>query len=74
MHTLFMREHNRIAEELADLNDHWDGDMVYHETRKIMGAIMQHITYQHWLPDIIGPVSLDDIPRAFIITSSLYSL
>lgn len=57
MHTMFLREHNRIARELAELNPHWDGDMIYHETRKILGAIMQHITYQHWLPKIIGPVS-----------------
>lgn len=28
---------------------------VYHESRKIVGAIMQHITYAHWLPMILGP-------------------
>ncbi|XP_067938237.1 peroxidasin homolog isoform X2 [Watersipora subatra] len=58
IHTLFMREHNRIALELASLNEHWDGDMVYHESRKIVGAIMQHITYQHWLPKVLGPVGM----------------
>jgi peroxidase len=55
MHTLWMREHNRIARKLKSLNPHWDGDMVYHEARKIVGASMQHITYKHWLPFIIGP-------------------
>ncbi|KAJ7333690.1 hypothetical protein OS493_015772 [Desmophyllum pertusum] len=55
MHTLWMREHNRIAQELGDLNPHWDGDKVYHEARKIVGAEMQHISYNEWLPKILGP-------------------
>lgn len=59
MHTLMMREHNRLARRLKALNPHWDGDMVYHEARKIVGAIMQHITYKHWLPFIIGPKGMD---------------
>ncbi|KYO32917.1 peroxidasin-like protein isoform B [Alligator mississippiensis] len=56
MHTLWFREHNRIATELLKLNPHWDGDTIYHETRKIVGAEMQHITYSHWLPKILGEV------------------
>ncbi|XP_030054785.1 peroxidasin homolog isoform X2 [Microcaecilia unicolor] len=58
MHTLWFREHNRIATELLKLNPHWDGDTIYHETRKIVGAEMQHITYSHWLPKILGEVGM----------------
>lgn len=54
MHTLWFREHNRLAKELRQLNPHWEGDMIYHEARKIVGAAMQHITYTHWLPIILG--------------------
>uniref|UniRef100_A0A4X2K4Z1 Uncharacterized protein n=1 Tax=Vombatus ursinus TaxID=29139 RepID=A0A4X2K4Z1_VOMUR len=54
MHTLWFREHNRIATELFTLNPHWDGDTIYNEARKIVGAQMQHITYSHWLPKILG--------------------
>ncbi|KAL3275369.1 hypothetical protein HHI36_020136 [Cryptolaemus montrouzieri] len=54
MHTLWMREHNRLARELKHLNPQWDGDTLFHEARKIVGAAMQHITYKHWLPFIIG--------------------
>lgn len=54
MHTIWFREHNRIAAELLRLNPHWDGDTIYHEARKIVGAEMQHITYAHWLPKIFG--------------------
>lgn len=52
MHTVWFREHNRIATELLRLNPHWDGDTIYHEARKIVGAQMQHITYSQWLPKV----------------------
>ncbi|XP_027696149.1 peroxidasin homolog isoform X2 [Vombatus ursinus] len=58
MHTLWFREHNRIATELLKLNPHWDGDTIYYETRKIVGAEIQHITYNHWLPKIFGEVGM----------------
>ncbi|XP_033967231.1 peroxidasin isoform X1 [Pseudochaenichthys georgianus] len=58
MHTLWFREHNRIATELLRLNPHWDGDTIYHEARKIVGAQMQHITYSHWLPKILGDAGM----------------
>ncbi|OWK56642.1 Peroxidasin [Lonchura striata] len=58
MHTLWFREHNRVATELAALNPHWDGDLLYHEARKIVGAQMQHITYAQWLPKVLGEAGM----------------
>ncbi|XP_053624986.1 peroxidasin [Plodia interpunctella] len=55
MHTIFMREHNRLASQLKSLNPFWDGDRVYQEARKIVGAEIQLITYEDWLPLVIGP-------------------
>ncbi|CAD6189512.1 unnamed protein product [Caenorhabditis auriculariae] len=54
VHTIFLREHNRIAGKLLAMNQNWDGEVIYHETRKIIGAVMQHITYNQWLPIVFG--------------------
>ncbi|XP_049434863.1 eosinophil peroxidase-like [Epinephelus fuscoguttatus] len=55
LHTLFMREHNRLARALAELNPHWDGERLYQEARKIMGGYSQVITYRDYLLHIVGP-------------------
>lgn len=54
MHTIWLREHNRIAAELKRINFHWDGETLYQEARKIVGAEMQKITYTDWLPLVLG--------------------
>ncbi|XP_045841421.1 lactoperoxidase [Meles meles] len=53
-HTLFLREHNRLAIELKRLNPHWDGEKVYQEARKILGAFVQIITFRDYLPIVLG--------------------
>ncbi|NXD12300.1 PERE peroxidase, partial [Nothocercus nigrocapillus] len=62
LHTLFLREHNRIARELKKLNPHWDGEKLYQETRKIIGAITQIITYKYYLPFLLGEETSKWIP------------
>ena len=61
MHTLWFREHNRLAAGLKQLNPFWNGDKLYEEARKITGAQMQHITYVHWLPLILGPQGMQKL-------------
>lgn len=54
IHTLWMREHNRVARELQNLNPRWSNDEVFEEARRIVVGEMQHITYNEWLPIIVG--------------------
>uniref|UniRef100_A0A672VDX3 Thyroid peroxidase n=1 Tax=Strigops habroptila TaxID=2489341 RepID=A0A672VDX3_STRHB len=55
MHTLWLREHNRMARALKNINGHWNSETVYQEARKIVGALHQIITLRDYIPKIIGP-------------------
>ncbi|XP_053918946.1 thyroid peroxidase [Cuculus canorus] len=55
MHTLWLREHNRLARSLKNINSHWTAETVYQEARKIVGALHQIITLRDYIPKIIGP-------------------
>jgi hypothetical protein len=61
MQTLFMRNHNRIVGELAQMDPaqfgltSWTDENLYQEARKLNIATEQIITYQFYLPDVLGP-------------------
>ena len=50
VHTMWVREHNRIVRELKKLNPGWDNNRLYQTTRKVIGALLQHITYNEFVP------------------------
>ncbi len=54
MHTMFLREHNRIAGALARINKHWNDDRLFYESRRIMIAVYQHIIYDQYIASVIG--------------------
>uniref|UniRef100_A0A669FAT1 Myeloid-specific peroxidase n=1 Tax=Oreochromis niloticus TaxID=8128 RepID=A0A669FAT1_ORENI len=54
LHTLFLREHNRLARALKRINPHWDSETLYQEARKIMGAYTQLFVFRDYLPHIVG--------------------
>ena len=57
-HTLFVREHNRLAEEISANNPEFSDEEIYQRARKFVGAFVQAITYNEFLPALLGEVSL----------------
>ncbi|KAK3109071.1 hypothetical protein FSP39_022276 [Pinctada imbricata] len=53
MHLLFVREHQRIVKELKTKQPTWSDNILYLEARKIVGALMQQITYGEYLPLVL---------------------
>ena len=54
IHTLFVREHNRLADQIATANPGMSDEDIYQQARKIVGAQMQVITYNEFLPALMG--------------------
>ena len=52
LHTLFVREHNRICELLLLADPSLSDEVIYQKARRKVGALIQAIVYQEWLPNL----------------------
>lgn len=54
LQTLFVRNHNRIASQLQKSHPTWSDEQLFQEARKLNIAEYQSITYNYYLPDLLG--------------------
>lgn len=54
LHIILLKEHNRVAEELSKLNGDWSDATLFLEARRAVTAEIQHITYNEFLPIVLG--------------------
>lgn len=83
MHTIFLREHNRWATAIGAAFPDFDDERVYQTARMVLGAAHQKITYEEWLPALLGgdvssftggtayDPSIDPVVTAFFSTAAL---
>lgn len=57
-HTLFVREHNRIATKLSQMFPCFKDEQSFQYARKIVSAQIQYITYEHYIPALLGEGAL----------------
>lgn len=55
MHTIWVREHNRIVDQLSAQNPSLSDQELYDQGRSIVAAEIQAITYNEFLPALLGP-------------------
>ncbi len=54
MHTLWMREHNRLADKIGARHPRWTDEKIFQEARKEVIAEMQAITFNEFVPQLLG--------------------
>jgi RHS repeat-associated protein len=54
IHTVLMREHNRLADQIKAADPNLSDEAIYQLARRMVGAIIQNITYNEYLPLLLG--------------------
>jgi hypothetical protein len=57
--TLFVREHNRLADEISVADPEASDEEVYQRARLVVIGLIQSITYNEFLPALLGEHALD---------------
>jgi hypothetical protein len=58
MHTIFVREHNRLADIIARRWPELSDEEIYQRARRIVVGEIQHVTYAEFVPALLGEHAL----------------
>ena len=61
MHTLFVREHNRLCDLIKAARPGWNDEEIYQNTRRILIAEYQSIVYGGYLPVVLGSQNMEGL-------------
>jgi len=58
MHTIWVREHNRLCDDLVEGHPEWAGqdEMIFQHARRMVIGMQQQITFTEALPKLLGPM------------------
>ncbi len=54
LHNLFVREHNRLVDEIKNNHPDWNDEMLYQHAKAIIEGQVQAITFNEFLPQLLG--------------------
>jgi len=58
LHVLFVREHNRVAAQIAASDPTLSDEELYQRSRRFVIALLQKVTYSEFLPALLGSANL----------------
>ena len=73
IHTVWVREHNRIAAIVASQIGGTNDEEIYQKTRKLVISELQNIVYSEWLPIILGPDAINHYRLGISMQSNQYN-
>uniref|UniRef100_A0A1I7UEQ3 Peroxidase n=1 Tax=Caenorhabditis tropicalis TaxID=1561998 RepID=A0A1I7UEQ3_9PELO len=60
LHSVFIKEHNRLAVKVKAAQPSWNDEQIYQFVRRVMVAQWQHIVYNEYLPKYLNDKYLTD--------------
>ena len=60
IHTLYIKQHNKVAQAMQKLRSDWNDEKLYQEARRLLTARFQHHVYAEYLPKLLGQAAMKE--------------